>query len=60
MEIDEECDNGSGKEEGDNENSVVPRDASLPEFQSIQHDDKVHLYNSSNGKQQWKCGWCNK
>jgi hypothetical protein len=58
MDIEEEGGNGSGAEVRGNERT--PRDASVSELQSIQYDDKVHLYNSADGKQRWKCGWCNK
>jgi transposase-like protein len=43
--------------DSDNEGAVEKTSVTLS---SIQHDDKVELFTSPDGKQRWKCLWCKK
>jgi hypothetical protein len=60
---DDNVDDGSDTD-GRKVRSTVDKDvrsaSSGPELQSIQHDDKVQLFDSADGKHRWKCLWCNK
>jgi hypothetical protein len=63
MEVDDENVDAISMSEGGVDSTAdadeVPK-ASVPELTAIQFDDKVELFTSNDGRQRWKCLWCNK
>ena len=57
-----DIDGGEEKEEvlmvDDDEEQASP--SSSKKLESITFDDKVQLYSDAEGKQRWRCRWCNK
>ena len=57
-----DIDGGQDKDEvlivDDDEEEASP--SSSKKLESITLDDKVQLYSDAEGKQRWRCRWCNK